>query len=99
MRSENYWAQAAQLVVAWHDHRQFVASARPGDDSGLERFIDVLETLPAVSSDASPIESDLRLLQFFNEGLRIDFASHQVLLDAIDATMDALSDRITPPAP
>lgn len=99
MQSENYWAEAAQLVVAWHDHRRFLATDRAGDDSGLEKFIDVLEMLPAVSSDASPVESDLRLLQYLNQGLQMGFASHHVLLDAIDATMDTLSDRIAPPAP
>lgn len=52
-----------------------------------------------MSSDASPIESDLRLLQYLNEGLRMGFASHHVLLDAIDLTMDTLSGRIAPPAP
>ena len=99
MQPKSLWSEAAQLVVAWHDHTQFVARARPGDDEELEKFIDVLELLPPLTSSDDPVESDLSLLQYLNEGLRFGFASHQVLLDAIDATMHALGDRIAPPAP
>ena len=99
MQSANYWAQAAQLVVAWQDHQRLHGAGHVGDDSGLEIFIDILEMLPPLTSDASPVESDLRLLQFLDEGLRMGFASHQILLDSIGATMNALGDRIAPMAP
>ena len=94
MTTEDLHATAAVLVKTWTEHLTHDLEGQTDDDKGLEAFIDVIETLAPITEITDDVVSDLALLQYLNSGMKMNFASHNVVLDAFAATMQNLNSRL-----